>query len=156
MNVATDQPTTRDLLARMDDAWSSFSHAVRALPAELLEEKLGENEWSRKQMLAHIAAWHELTAERLAGFLETGGPVAHDEEDDVTNARAARGAEGRTTGEILLAMDESFRRLRREVARLSNEHVAANDGWASRMIAGNTFGHYDEHRADLERRTAHA
>jgi hypothetical protein len=153
MNVATDKPTAKDLLARMDDAWASFSHGVHALPTELIEQKLGEDEWTRKQMLAHIATWHDLTSERLAAYLETGAPVAHDEDDDATNARAARAAEGRTTGEILLGMDESFRRLRREVARLSNEQVAAHDGWAGRMIAGNTFGHYDDHRADLEKRS---
>jgi DinB family protein len=152
MNVATDQPTTRELLARMDEAWASFSRGVHALPTEVLEQKLGEREWSRKQMLAHIAMWHDLTAERLAGFGETGEPVAHDEDDDVTNARAARGAEGRTTGEVLLAMDESYRRLRREVSRLSNDQVAAHDAWAARAIAGNTYGHYDDHRADLDAR----
>ncbi len=154
MNVATDQPTIKQLLARMDEGWSTFSRAVHALPTEVLEQKLGENEWSRKQMLAHLAAWHELATERLASFLENGVPVGLDEEDDVINARAARGAEGRTTGEVLLTLDESFRRLRREVSRLSNEQLAAHDSWAARAIAANTYAHYDDHRADLERRAA--
>ncbi len=153
MDVATDQPTTKELLARMDDAWASFSRAVHALPTELIEQKLGETEWTRKQMLAHLAVWHELTTERLNSFIENGVPVELEEEDDVINARAARGSEGRTTGEVLLTLDESFRRLRREVARLSNEQLATNDAWATRAIAGNTFGHYDEHRADLEKRS---
>jgi uncharacterized damage-inducible protein DinB len=154
MNIATDQPTIKETLARMDDSWSSFSEAVHALPTETLDARLGENAWSRKQMLAHIAVWHDLTSERLTGFGETGMPVVHEEDEDIVNARAARSAEGRTTGEVLLSMDESFRRLRREVARLSNEQLAAHDGWASRMIAGNTYGHYGEHMVDLDRRAA--
>ena len=155
MNVATETPTTRDLLAQMDDAWSSFSHAVHALPTELLEQKLGEDQWSRKQMLAHIATWHDLTTERLAAFLDSGMPSTVDEDEDVINARAGRAAEGRTTGEILLALDESYRHLRREVARLSNEQLAAHESWAPRVIAENTFAHYGNHTADLDRKSAH-
>jgi hypothetical protein len=102
-------------------------------------------------MLAHIVAWHDLTSDRLIGYATSDAPVEVDEED-VVNARAARAAEGRTTGEILLSLDESFRRLRREVARLSSDQVAANEGWAARVIAGNTFGHYVDHLADLESR----
>jgi len=154
MNVATEQPTVRLVLARMDEGWSAFIHGVQALPPQRIEEKLGEHAWTRKQMLAHIAVWHDLASDRLMGFGESGAPVPHDEEEDVVNARAARIAEGRTTGEVLLGLDESYRRLRREVARLSNDQVAAHEGWATRMVADNTFGHYGDHLADLDRRSA--
>jgi uncharacterized damage-inducible protein DinB len=154
MDVATDQPTIKEVLSRMDDGWSSFVQAVRALPAERLEQHLGEDGWTRKQMLAHIAVWHDLTIDRLAERAETGRPVEAEEDEDGVNARAARGAVGRTTGEVILGMEESFRRLRREVARMSNEQVAANDSWAAAVIAANTYRHYGEHLADLDRRSA--
>jgi hypothetical protein len=153
MDVVTDQPTTKEVLARMDDGWSSFREAIRAVPTERLETRLGENAWTRKQMLAHVAVWHDLTSERLAGLSEGGSPTPISEDEDVVNARAARGAEGRTTGEVLLSVDESFRRLRREVARLSNEQLVAHEGWAHRVIAGNSYGHYSEHMADLDRKS---
>jgi hypothetical protein len=152
MDVAPDQPTVKELLARMDQGWAWFSRAVHGLPTEVLDERLGADGWTRKQMLAHVAVWHDLTTERLTGFSETGQPPEFDEDADTINARAARSAAGRTTGEILLALDESFRRMRREVARLSNEQLAAHDAWAAAMIAGNAHGHYDEHRADLDAR----
>ena len=41
MNVATDQPTVKQILARMDEGWTAFIHAVQALPPQLLEVKLG-------------------------------------------------------------------------------------------------------------------
>ena len=150
MNVATEQPTVKQVLARMDDGWSAFSHAVHALAPQLLEEKLGEDAWTRKQMLAHIAVWHGLAGERLAGFLETGRPVASDEDEDSVNARAARNAVGRTSGEVLLTLEESYRHLRRQVALLTDQQLAARDAWAARTIAGNTYGHYGEHAADLQ------
>ena len=43
MDVATDQPTVKEMLVRMDEGWAAFSNAVHALPAELLEGKLGEH-----------------------------------------------------------------------------------------------------------------
>ena len=152
MDVVTDQPTVREVLERLDGGWAAFSQAFRRLPAERLEARLGENEWTRKQMLAHIAVWHDLTIDRLAEQSQTGKPVEAEEDEEGVNARAARNAVGRTTGEVILALDESFRRLRREIARLTNEQLAANDSWAASVIASNTWRHYGEHLADLDTR----
>lgn len=149
MNETTEQPLQRRTLARMDLAWTAFSGRVHALPGELLATRIGEG-WTRKQMLAHIGTWHDLTVERLLRFSETGEPAELSEEEDAINARTARAAEGRTTGEIVLGMDDSYRRLRREVARLSDEKLAANDGWAAAIIAGNTYDHYAEHLDELK------
>jgi len=154
MDVATDQPTVKEVLARMDDGWTRFSQAVRSVGAERLEHRLGENAWTRKQMLAHVAVWHDLTIERLTEHAATGKPSDAEEDEDDVNARAARGAVGRTSGEVILAMEESFRRLRREVARMSNEQLAADSSWAASLIAANTYRHYGEHLPDLNGRSA--
>jgi hypothetical protein len=154
MDTTPDGLTVKDVLARIDEAWARFSDGVRAMPAESLEERLREESWTRKQMLAHISMWHDLTVDRLVSFAETGKPARLEEDEDVINARASRASEGRTAGEVLLAMQDSFRRLRQEVGRLSNAQLAANDGWAASVIAGNTFGHYEDHLADLRVRSA--
>ena len=44
------------------------------------------------------------------------------------------------------------RRLRREVARLTNDQLAAHDSWAASVIRGNTDRHYAEHAVDLDAR----
>jgi hypothetical protein len=145
-----DPTTVHDTLARMDEGWSAFHDKVTSLPTERLELRVGEGQWTRKQMLAHITTWHDLTVERLGRFAESGAPAELDEEADPINARSARAAEGRTTGEVLLAMSDSFRRLRREVSNLTDEQLVAADGWAAGKIAGNSYEHYLEHLADLE------
>ena len=134
----------------MDEGWAAFHGRIQALAPERLADHLGEGRWSRKQMLAHVVTWHDLTVERLAGFGESGEPQDFDGETDAINARAARAAEGRTTGEILLGLEESYRRLRRSVARLTDGQLSVHDGWAAEVIAGNSYGHYDEHRPDLD------
>jgi len=150
MKRATDEVTVRDALARMDEGWGEFLARVQALPGEQLGERLGEGAWTRKQMLAHITTWHELTVERLAGLIASGEPPGLDEHEDVINARAARAAEGRTSGEIVQSMQDSYARLRREVTRLSDQQLVDHDGFAAAVIAGNSYGHYREHLPDLE------
>jgi len=154
MSASTDQPAVRETLDRMDAGWSSFHDRVHGLPGEQLERPLDGGAWTRKQMLAHIGTWHDLALERLTRFAESGEPSEAPEDEDVVNARTARAAAGRTVGEILLAMEDSYRRLRREVARLSDEQLAAHDDWAAAIIAGNTYGHYADHQDDLQEKPA--
>jgi hypothetical protein len=149
--MTIDQPLVRRTLARMDEAWAGFSGAARALQVEQLGARIGDRGWTRKQMLAHITAWHEITAQRLLRFGESGEPSDPADDEDVVNARAARGADGRSTGEVALSIEDSFVRLRREVAKLTDEQLAANDGWAVAVIAGNTFDHYAEHLDELRK-----
>jgi hypothetical protein len=144
-----DPLTLAETLARMDEGWAAFHGRVTSLPTEKLELRIGEGQWTRKQMLAHIATWHDLTVERLGRFAESGEPAELAEHEDRVNARAARAAEGRTTGEILLGMTDSYRRLRRQVDVLSDAQLAAHDAWAAFVIAGNSFDHYAEHLPDL-------
>ena len=145
----TDPVTVADMLARMDEGWGTFHDQVTALPSERLELHIGEGGWTRKQMLAHLGTWHDLTVERLGGLMSTGEPQGLDEHEDAINARAARAATGRTTGEIVQGVEDSFRRLRRQVSLLTEEQLAAHDSWAAAIVRGNSFGHYEEHLADL-------
>jgi hypothetical protein len=150
MDEVTAPQTITATLERVDRAWAGFWHAAHAFPGERLGERLNEDGWTRKQMLAHVAVWHDLTARRLAEFARTGQRPPLGEHEDVVNARAARSAEGRTVGEILEEMDASFRRLRRQLTYLPDTLLTALDGWAAAVIAGNSYGHYSEHLPDLE------
>ena len=149
MNMSSGQPLVAETLARMDEGWAAFHARVHKLPSQLLEHHIADGQWTRKQMLAHVAVWHDLTVARLAGLVASGEPQDTPDEEGVVNARAARGAIGRTTGEVLLDLDHSYRQLRRKVASLMDADLAAHDSWAAAVIAGNTYGHYEEHLADL-------
>jgi hypothetical protein len=149
MSMTSGQPLVAEILARMDEGWSAFRKRVHSLPGDVLERRFADGTWTRKQMLAHIGTWHDRTVEALSRMTETGELPGAPEETDVINARAARAAVGRTMGEILLAVDDSYRQVQRSVARLTDAQLSAHDGWAAAMIAGNTYDHYAEHLADL-------
>ena len=148
--MAETMTSTAAALAGMDEGWDAFHGRVTAIPTERLSSRISDDSWTLKQMLGHITAWHDLAVERLAKSASSGEPVELEEHEDVINARAARAAEGRTTGEVLLAMADSYRRLRREVSNLSDAQLAAHDGWAAEIVAVNTSGHYADHLADLD------
>ena len=147
-----DQPLVRNTLRRMDEGWAAFEERAKALGNEQLTARMGDGEWTRKQMLAHISTWHELTTDRLLKFGESAEPVGlpGDEHEDSINARSARASDGRTSGEVVIAIIDTHRRLRRTVAALTDEQLAAHDGWAAAVIAGNSFEHYEQHLPDLD------
>src|SRR5215218_4606441 len=120
MSGIDDQPLLRRTLARMDDAWAAFRERAQSIPVQRLDTRIGDDGWSIKQMLAHVWTWHDLTLERLSTFATSGAPVELADETDAINARSARSSGGRTTGEIVFGMEDSYRRLRREVARLTD------------------------------------
>lgn len=151
MIPSSEQAAVRETLARMDEAWAAFRDRVHSIRPEKLELRVAEGQWSRKQMLAHIATWHERTVEALADVVESGAVPGSTEDTDVINARAARAAVGRTTGEILFSLDDTYRIVHRSVSRLTDEQLLAHDSWAAAMIAGNTYDHYAEHLRDLDR-----
>ena len=147
----TDLPATvKETLQRVDEAWRSFRAAAARFPAERMDERLTEHGWTVKQMLAHIAAWHDVTADRMIKFINTGQSPEFDQDEDVFNAIVARRAVGRTAGEILNDTEATFNRLRRQMQRLTDPLLNVNDAWAAWVVRANTYGHYEEHRADIQ------
>ena len=151
--VPTPEPdlpkTMRDTLRSVDQAWAAFRAAAERFPLERMDERLSEGGWTRKQMLEHVAAWHDLTADRLVKLINTGKPAPLDRDIDAFNAAVARQAIGKTAGEILKDMDATFNRLRRQMARLNDAQLRADDWWLAYVISANTYGHYGEHWAEI-------
>ncbi len=141
--------TMRDTLRRVDAAWAGFRGAAGRFPSERMDERLSEDGWTRKQMLEHVAAWHDLTADRLVKLITTGTTPPLDRDTDRFNAAVARQAIGKTSGEVVKDMDATFNRLRRQMSRLTDAQLEVNEWWAAYVIGGNTYGHYEEHWADI-------
>jgi Mycothiol maleylpyruvate isomerase N-terminal domain len=148
--MSDDIDTVDVLLARSDEGWVSFRVAIHALPPEAWDEEVPGGGWTCRKMLNHIRVWHELTASRLATFREQGDVPPLEEDDDSINARAAADADIRSRELILSNFDRSYADLRNEIVQLSDQGLTMADRWAPNVIEGNTFGHYDEHRRDLE------
>jgi hypothetical protein len=158
MGSTTTPATSEELLARVDDAWRPFREAVRSVGRARMNEPTGGG-WTFRDLPAHVAAGHDLTTRRLRAFRETGRfPGPGDEaslglpafrDTDAFNARVA--ANHRLVGAEALVdeLEEAFRMLRSEIAKLSDEKIHANDDWVIAIVTGNTFGHDAEHAKEL-------
>ena len=162
----------------MTAAWPAFRIAAGTLTDAQLDEKTRSG-WTYRQMLGHVAAWHELAARRLRDFRATGQTEPADADRDATDAlfkalglaaedreallgewdmdrfNAAIGAASlRDDRHVLFTkLDGSFARLREVVAELSDEQVSAHveegRSFAYAVVEGDSFGHYPEHEAEL-------
>ena len=147
--VGSQPRSIADTLAQADQSWARFHALASRFPPERMDERIGDG-WTRKQMLAHVAGWHDLATDRLLAFVKTGARQRLEHDVDVINGRLARAATGRTVGEVLHSLESSFRRLRRQVEAMTDDQLAMHDGWPAALISGDTYEHYAEHGRDLE------
>jgi hypothetical protein len=158
MASTTTPGTSRELLARVDDAWRPFREAVRGIGRARMIEPTGAG-WTYRDLLAHVAAWHDLTTRRLRKFRETGTfPGPGDEaslglpefrDADDFNARVVTSHRLVGAEALVDELDTAFRSLRSELAKLSDEQIHANRDWVIAIVSGNTFGHYAEHAKEV-------
>ena len=141
--------STDELLRRMDDGWSWVEARLAELDDAALDQPV-RGGWTRRQMVQHLVVWHELTVERLRAYKRTGERQTLDRHEDEINAEAAATGSQRPRDELLADFDGSYQRLRSEVAGLRDEQLSEHDAWPGGVVVGNTFGHYEEHRPDLE------
>ena len=148
MSIET-RATSKEHLARADEAWIRFRLAVAAVGADALA-RMTTAGWTVHAMVAHVAAWHRNAAERLGIFRATASPApGPDESDDAFNARVAAEWADRSPRELLAELDASWDAIRREIAALTDEQIAAHEGWAAAIARQNTYAHYGGHDAEL-------
>lgn len=145
------------LVDRIDAAWRPFCHAVGALRGRLDDRTTAG--WSLREMVAHVAAWEDLTANRLRTFCETGERTYPEEARDTDgfNARVAETHRATPTDALLAELDGAHARLLAEISQLSDEQMRTDvqatawgpQSWVVAVVAGNSFGHYREHAAEV-------
>jgi hypothetical protein len=148
--TAAAPATSKELLAAIREPWINFRLAAAAIGVDSLDARTSAG-WTYKEMLAHIAAWHGITARRLREMRTTNAPVDPPEinDADAFNARAAESAATRTVEEVLDELDASAQALTAEIELLTDERIVAHDSWAAAVVASNTYEHYAEHRDEL-------
>ncbi len=159
MASTTTPATSEELLALVDDGWRRFREALRHIGRAKMDEQTNAG-WSYHDLFAHVAGWQDLTARRLRAYRTTGtfpGPgdaatigIPDFKDADEFNARLI--SEHRLVGAEALVdeVDTTFRSLRAELAKLTDEQILADDARVVTVVAGNTYGHYEEHAKELD------
>jgi hypothetical protein len=161
----TEPVTTENILRRINQSHARLEALYEELDAEALSRP-GPEGWSLKDHLAHIAAWDG----SLLGLLRGGGrlaamgldPAAGEPELDALNETVYERYRGEPAEAVLAFARETHEQVLATVGAMSDadlmrpySHYQPDDppynanpvfGW----IAGNTFGHYDEHADYIE------
>ena len=158
MGNTTIPGTSNELLAAVDDGWRRFREAVRHVGRAKMDDPTGGG-WTYHDLIAHVAGWHDLTARRLRVLRTTGvlpGPgdeaavgVPAFASADELNARLTSSHRLVGAEALLDELDTTFASLRAELALVGDDTLHADDGRAIGMVAGNTYGHYEEHAKEL-------
>ncbi|MBI3521911.1 MAG: maleylpyruvate isomerase N-terminal domain-containing protein, partial [Chloroflexi bacterium] len=130
--MKTNEVSTSELLALVDEGWRPFREAVRHVGRAKMDEPTGAG-WTFHDLVAHVAGWHDLTARRLRVFRTTGAlPGPGDEaavgipsfkDADEFNARLVSSHRLVGAEALIDELDTTFRALRSEIAALGAEQI---------------------------------
>jgi hypothetical protein len=133
------------LLDAEDRGWHELcSRLDRLSDGDWLRPGANE-EWTPKDLLAHMAAWHALTTDRLEAQRTIGErPPLPD--IDAFNRDQHEQSRDLTLREVRAMSGASRHRFREEIALLPDD--PGDD--IAQMIASNAEGHYEDHYVDLD------
>lgn len=136
--------------SQWDDLLALIAHEWMTLPGVA-------GDWSIKDIIAHIS-WHEL---QMLGVLHAHALAGSDLWNlplDQRNAAIYEQNRGRDLADVLVESEQTFPQLIAAIAQLSDADLndpARFPGMPSAwqpwdLIAGNTYGHYEEHTPDVQ------
>ena len=136
--------TRAQLLDQEEQRWEELCRLLDKIPNW---EQLGVlDAWSVKDLLAHLAAWHAKTIDRLETYRVTGN-LPDPPDVEAFNAETYEMNKDMSLHDVKVMSGACRHRLREELALLKEEDAQAFE----QMITGNAHGHYDEHIEQLER-----
>lgn len=153
----TTHMSPQELIARAREERAGFTALWQDLSEEQLEQRHGPQEdWSVKDLMAHIAWWEKHAMGRVAGLL-AGGQDLVTPDFDAFNAEIFEQHKDLPYGVVLDEYNTSFVHLEAQVGELNEEQLNDDGRYPTRagsllnLYIGNTFGHYAMHRPDVER-----
>jgi hypothetical protein len=151
--------TKDQLLDLIEREHATFAGSFAQLSDGQMTQPGVENEWSIKDILAHISFWHR----RLSYLIDCalrGEPFArlrNEGEDgdaaiDRVNAENEAANKHRPLAEVRAEYEQAYAQALASVARLADDDLGADSrlsaflgGSLLELIAGDTYEHYQEH-----------
>ncbi len=146
----------RTLRAQIEAGRDRFDGALAGLGDDAMLERIDE-EWTRKDVVAHVEAWERRVVRLFAG-LRTGAPIDGDEETDSLNARLYVQDRDRSLADVRSGERAAYEAMLAALDDASDEelfdpkHFVWTDGDPfAEWFRANGDEHYDEHLEQLTR-----
>lgn len=147
--------TKANLLQRILNGREQLDATLGRIPEKEMEEPLLHDGWSVKDVLGHLAFWEETVPLRF----ETGRAGREPEpmgDMDALNARVLADFRRLSLDEVRRREQAAYRRLLDMVADATSDElfkpgyfVGTGEHPFLSWIAGNTWGHYEEHLPEI-------
>jgi hypothetical protein len=144
MNIS--DPAVARLLGRIDKTWDELQQSISGLSDAQLTEPRTMDEWSVRDILAHITTWEEQTLEHLPTIMAGGRTPKYLTFGgiDAFNAMMTQKKRGLSLAEIRRQMSETHARLI-ELIQSAPADQLNRETRARRRLRWDTFHHYAEH-----------
>jgi hypothetical protein len=138
------------LLDRLEAAWAALRESYAGVPESKLVEPGVVDDWSVKDVLAHVTTWEQEALRHLPLIIAGGRPPRYAAQGgiDAFNARATEAGRRLSLAEVLRRRDETHARLL-EFIRSQPAGTFAGQTRARRRLRLDTYGHYPEHTAAI-------
>jgi uncharacterized protein (TIGR03083 family) len=138
------------LLKRLDAAWAALRESYAGVPDSQLVEPGVVDDWSVKDVVAHVTTWEEEALKHLPLIIAGGRPPRYAVQGgiDAFNARATEDGRRMSLAEVLRRRDETHARLL-DFIRSQPEGTFGSQARARRRLRVDTYGHYPEHTAAI-------
>jgi hypothetical protein len=138
------------LLSTLEAAWSALGDSYAGLSDAHLVEPGVVDDWSVKDILAHVTTWENEALRHLPHIIAGGTPPRYAAQGgiDAFNARATADGRRRSLAEVLRRRDETHARLLDFISS-QPEGTFGGRTRARRRLRLDTYGHYPEHTAAI-------
>jgi uncharacterized protein (TIGR03083 family) len=163
----TDTPTTKaELLERIHSSYAALEQTIARLKEDQMTEPI-DGSWSAKDLLAHVAAWQQVMLQFHVGkkpFEEvtrlSDVPYGPTPVDQINEAFYARDKD-LPLADVLETFRAGHQQLLATLERMSEADLfrsytppgrgPESTGQLIDWVIGDSYEHYDEHRATMER-----
>jgi hypothetical protein len=136
----------QQLLKKLEKAWAAIKESYEGLSdAQLMEPGVMDN-WSVKDILAHVTTWEEEALKYLPLIITGGRPPRYIQYGgiDAFNAQMTEQKRGLALSDILRQLDETHRRLIDYIQGVHEEHFTRETRFRHRLRL-DTYSHYPLH-----------
>ena len=156
-----EQIDTARILYEMRTNYAALEEILEPLDKTQMTTEGVIPDWSIKDMLAHIASWHHRLLTLLHSAIRNVEPTISGpdsvEEMDALNAQFYRENKSRPLDEVLTEFRATHQQIRDIIQAMHEEELISPQrfAWTQgsplwQLVAGDTYEHYQEHRAQIQ------
>nr|BBH89185.1 hypothetical protein KTC_39360 [Thermosporothrix sp. COM3] len=150
--MPADPITKAELLRKIQEGHDALKTFLAQFDEQQLQEPGVNGEWSIKDNIAHLSAWHKRLIDDLAAARAGITPEDRDQGLDIDgiNERIFQENRHRSLADVQQEFEDTYAQTVQSVEQTPEEMLNQPPCWTDKyllweLVDGNTFSHYQEH-----------